>query len=365
MSYILRKKNSRTHARLGILRTKNGRINTPFFLPVATQGAIKFLGTNTLDRLGAQAVLSNTYHLMLQPGSRLIQQMGGLHRFMNWGKPILTDSGGFQVFSLGNMRKVHDTGVDFRDDRTGNLYTLTPKKAIQTQSELGVDIMMALDECPASTLPKKEISDAVRRTTHWAKESKKAFQKLYKYKRKRPLLFGIIQGGLDPDLRKKSLQDLVDIGFDGYAIGGLAVGESNDEMYNILESLVSYMPQDKPRYLMGVGKPENIIKAVSMGVDMFDCVLPTRNARHGQLYTKPKLRNVSNMTYKLLRITNARFKKDKEPLDPTCDSECCSLYSRAYVHHLFKADEPLGKQIATVHNLRFYFRMMKQIRKQI
>jgi queuine tRNA-ribosyltransferase len=356
-----------THARAGILHTKTGSIQTPFFFPIATRGAVKHIGANTLHELGAQAVLSNTYHLMLRPGSKLVKEMGGLHAFMNWDKPILTDSGGYQVFSLGELRKITGRGVTFRDDRTGDTHNLSPEKATRIQADLGVDMMMVLDECPAHTLSKQYIADSVDLTTRWAKRSRKEFFRLFARtpKAKRPLQFGIVQGGLYQDLREKSLRELAAINFEGYAIGGLAVGEANSDMYRILQHIVPQMPKQKPHYLMGVGKPENILEAVKQGIDMFDCVIPTRNARHGLLYTHMKMSTLAQIDYDIVRISNKKYKKMRQPIDVTCDARCCTDYSAAYIHHLFKVGEPLGQQLATMHNLRFYFKMMARIRELI
>lgn len=350
------KKSSRSRARLAVLTTAHGRIKSPFFMPIATKATVKNLTVAELNVLGAQIILSNTYHLYLQPGLDVLKRVGGLHKFMDWSGPILTDSGGFQVFSLSKIRKILPGGVEFRSHIDGSKHTLTPKKVLEIQRVIGSDVAMILDVCPSSKDSKKKVAEAVDITTKWAKEAKKAKNKL----KNGQLMFGIIQGGIYKDLRLQSLSELVEIGFDGYAIGGLAVGESNAEMYKVLDYLTLEMPINKPRYLMGVGTPENIIEAVKRGVDMFDCVIPTREARHGRLYIR-KNKGLGRGFYETINISNAKFKNDKKPIN----NANLKQYSRAYLHHLFKTKEPLALRLATLNNLEFYLTLMPDIRRAI
>ncbi len=363
-------------ARLGKLKTLHGEIETPFFMSIATSGFIKGLTTDEMREINAPVILSNTYHLMLRPGEKLIKRAGGLHEFMNWEKPILTDSGGYQVFSLAKFRKILDSGVKFKSGIDGKEYFLTPRKAIQIQQDLGSDIMMVLDECVENPASYNVALEAVERTTRWAKLCRKIFNDQFSISNKfsmtnfqinRPLLFGIVQGSLYKDLRKKSADDLIKIGFDGYAIGGLAVGEGKSEMYKMVEYSANLLPEDKPRYLMGVGYPEDIVKAVSLGIDMFDCVIPTRNARHGMLFTGLKNIDLKKGTvkYKALNITNKEFREDFKPVDKNCDCELCKNYSRSYLRHLFMSKSFLGQRLATLHNLRFYVRLMEALREEV
>ncbi|MFN3301633.1 MAG: tRNA guanosine(34) transglycosylase Tgt [Patescibacteria group bacterium] len=369
--FVITKKSKKSKARVGRLKTIHGVIKTPFFMPIATRGAIKNLTSEELKNLGTEIILSNTYHLFLKPGEKIIKKIGGLHRFMNWSGPILTDSGGFQVFSLAKMRKVKDNGIEFQSEIDGKKFFLTPEKAIQIQLDLGSDILMSLDECIGYPCSKKEAEKAVKRTTLWAKRGKKEFDrqiKNLKFKIKNsPLLFGIIQGSIFKDLRLRSAKEILDIGFDGYAIGGLAVGEPIKKMYKVLDYLVPLLPENKPRYLMGVGKPEQIVEAVKRGIDMFDCVIPTREARHGKLY-KFSIFNFqfsNKKFYEEINIRNAKYQKDFKPIDKNCHCYTCQNYSRAYLRHLFITQEPLGLRLATIHNLKFYFDLMKKIRKMI
>ncbi len=348
-------------SRAGELKTSHGVIKTPFFMPIATRGFVKGLTPDELDEVGAQIILSNTYHLMLRPGEKLIKEVGGLHKFMNWDKPILTDSGGFQVFSLAKFRKISDKGVKFKSGIDGKEYLLTPEKAIKIQQDLGSDIMMVLDECVANPCSRIKAREAVERTAKWAQQCKVQSSKL---KLKRSLLFGIAQGSLYRDLRKKSVEDLIKIGFDGYAIGGLAVGESKKKLYEMVEFCADLLPEDKPRYLMGVGYPEDIVKAVSFGIDMFDCVIPTRNARHGTLFVDLGEIDLKKgeVKYKVIHIKNSKFKKDFSKIDKNCDCYLCKNFSCAYLRHLFMSDSFLGKRLATLHNLKFYIRLMETLR---
>jgi len=358
------KKSKKSQARLGTLKTAHGEIQTPFFMPIATKAAVKNLTTDELKDLGAEIILSNTYHLYLQPGMEIMKRAGGLHRLMNWPGPILTDSGGFQVFSLSNIRKILKNGVEFRSHLDGSKHLLTPKKVLEIQKIIGSDIAMILDICPPSTAGREEVAKAVEMTTAWAKEAKKIIKKKSKGGQ---LHFAIVQGGVFKDLREQSLKELAPLDFDGYAVGGLAVGESNQEMYQVLDYLAPKMPEKKPRYLMGVGTPENIIEAVRRGIDMFDCVIPTREARHGRLYlwknSNIEYRNSKQFSkiYETVNITNAKFKNDFSAINNTN----LKNYTKAYLHHLFRTGEPLAMRLATLNNLDFYLELMRRIREQI
>ncbi|HRY52836.1 MAG TPA: tRNA guanosine(34) transglycosylase Tgt [Candidatus Portnoybacteria bacterium] len=359
------KKNKKTKQRSGQLTTRNGVIQTPFFMPIATKGAVKSLAPEDLKALGAQIILGNTYHLWLRPGTEIIKKAGDLHKFMNWPGPILTDSGGYQVFSLGEkikkgFVKLSDEGVEFRDPIDGQKYWLTPEKSVEIQLALGSDIIMVLDECPPYPASREQVERAVKRTTEWAARCKKYFDKKVSKKKNRPLLFGIVQGGVHKDLRQQSAQELLAIGFDGYAIGGVAVGEPRKYLKTVLEAVLPLLPQDKPRYLMGLGKPEEIVAAVEAGIDMFDCVIPTREARHGKLYIK---NSGAKGFYKTINILNSKFAKDFTPLDKSCGCYSCANFTRAYLHHLFKVGEPLSLRLATIHNLKFYLGLMEGLRK--
>jgi len=359
------KKSSYSQARLGKLKTGHGTIKTPFFMPIATQGSVKGLTPIQIKDSGAQIVLSNTYHLFLRPGLSVIKKAGGLHKFMNWPGPILTDSGGYQVFSLSKKRKINDKGVEFQSEIDGKSIFLSPAQAIKIQNILGSDIIMSLDECPSWPCSRAYAQKAVARTSAWAKLGKKAYQK----QNIKKLLFGIAQGSVFKDLRAQSAQELVKIGFDGYAVGGLTLGESEKETYQAIQYALQEFPENKPRYLMGAGKPEQIVEAVKMGIDMFDCVIPTRNARHGLLYTRSSMTNPSGLSsknfYQKIHITNAKYKNDFKPLDSNCSCYTCQNFSRAYIRHLFMAKEQLGKTLASIHNLSFYLNLMKEIRGMI
>ncbi|MFA5047709.1 MAG: tRNA guanosine(34) transglycosylase Tgt [Patescibacteria group bacterium] len=362
--FKLIKRSKKTQARLGELITAHGKIATPFFMPIATKAAVKNLTADELKELGAQIVLSNTYHLYLTPGTEVMKKAGGLHKFMDWPGPILTDSGGFQVFSLSKIRKILPGGIEFSSHLDGSKHILTPKKVLDIQKIIGSDIAMILDVCPSSRAPQKEVAEAVEITTKWAKISKRQVKS--SKSKVQSLFFAIVQGGLYKDLRLKSLGDLVKLNFDGYAIGGLAVGETKEEMYGVLDYLTKEMPENKPRYLMGVGTPENIFEAIKRGVDMFDCVIPTREARHGRLYvTKGKTSVLQpgkkNLVYETINITNARYKNDFLSINNTN----LRKYSRAYLHHLFKTGEPLAMRLATLNNLDFYLSLMKSMREAI
>lgn len=320
-------------------------------MPIATAGAIKGLTTDEIRDLGAQVLLGNAYHLHLRPGEDTIVKAGGLHEFMNWDRPILTDSGGYQIFSLAKIRKLKDDGVEFQSHLDGTKIFLTPEKAIEIQQKLGADIIMCLDECPAADKDLDYVEKSLKLTTDWARRCKEYHEK----KKSESILFGIVQGGMHAELRKQSAKELIEIGFDGYAIGGLSVGEPNEVMYEMLGVTVPELPEDRPRYLMGVGTPEDILQAVERGIDMFDCVLPTRNARHGQLFTSKGL----------VRIKNEAYKEDFSPLDPECDCEVCKNYTKAYLRHLFMSGEILSIRLNTLHNVAYYLKLMKNIRKAI
>jgi queuine tRNA-ribosyltransferase len=342
------------NARRGSLKTAHGEIQTPFFMTIGTVGAVKGLVPEEIRDLGGQVILSNTYHLHLRPGEESVAKAGGLHKFMNWDGPILTDSGGYQVFSLAKIRKLKEEGVEFQSHLDGSKIFLSPEKAIEIQSKLGSDIMMCLDECPGADKDRSYVEKSLALTTRWAQRCKDHHSSSAGRQGTR-LLFGIVQGGMHSDLRERSARELVEIGFDGYAIGGLSVGEESSVMYQMLEATVPELPEDKPRYLMGVGTPENILEAVERGVDMFDCVLPTRNARHGLLYTAGGQ----------VRIKNEKYKEDFSPLDPKCICYTCKNYTKAYLRHLFISGEILSLRLNTLHNVAFYLNMMKGIRGAI
>lgn len=350
-SFEVRAVDGKTSARLGRMKTNHGEVDTPLFMPVGTRGAVKTMAPGELKLAGAKMILSNTYHLYLRPGNELIKEAGGLHRFIAWDGPILTDSGGFQIFSLNETLKVKDEGVDFRSIIDGSLHHLSPEMAIDIQHDLGSDIMMVLDECPPYPADKDRILAAVERSLAWAKRCKERSE----LKETGQALFGIVQGGTYPDLRDYSLKETVKIGFDGYGIGGFSVGEPHDMMFEILAGFLPDMPFEAPRYLMGVGNPASILHAISLGVDMFDCVLPTRIARNGTAFTKK-----GN-----LNIKNAAFAKDLTSLDGTCKCYACANFTRAYIRHLFKAGEILALRLLTWHNLNFLFDMIAQASEAI
>ncbi|HIV80541.1 MAG TPA: tRNA guanosine(34) transglycosylase Tgt [Candidatus Avanaerovorax faecigallinarum] len=350
VTYDLIKSDSKTKARRGVLHTPHGDIQTPVFMPVGTQATVKAMRPEQVEEMGAEIILSNTYHLYLRPGHELIRQAGGLHKFMNWHKAILTDSGGFQVFSLGKLRKITEEGVRFQSHIDGSRHMLTPEKAVEIQNALGSDIMMAFDECAPYPADYRYVKDSMERTTRWLKRCKDAHRNT-----ERQALFGIMQGGMYKDLRKQSAEEIVDLDLPGYAIGGLSVGEPKDLMLEVLDDCVDYLPKEKARYMMGVGTPDYIFEGVERGVDMFDCVLPTRIARHGMAMT----------TFGRVNIKNAKYEKDFTPLDEHCDCYTCRNYSKAYLRHLFKADEMLSAMLLSNHNLYFLVNMMKGIRKSI
>jgi len=337
------------YARRGQLTLKHGIIQTPVFMPVGTYGAVKSLTPDDLSSLGAQIILGNTFHLMLRPGMGVIKAHNDLHGFMNWQKPILTDSGGFQVFSLGDLRKITEAGVTFKSPIDGSKIFMGPEESMQVQRDLGSDIVMIFDECTPYPATVDEAASSMRLSLRWALRSKQA------YGDNPNALFGIVQGGMYEHLRQESISGLVDIGFDGYAIGGLSVGEPKEEMMQTLDAIHPLMPVDKPRYLMGVGTPEDLVEAVRRGIDMFDCVMPTRNARNGHLFT----------TFGVVKIRNSQYEFDTGPLDEACTCYTCQNYSRAYLRHLDKCKEMLGSRLNTLHNLHYYLTLMKELREAI
>lgn len=337
-------------SRLGRLITKHGTVNTPAFMPVGTCGTVKAMMPESVAATGAEILLGNTYHLMLRPGADLVEKMGGLHKFMNWDKPILTDSGGFQVMSLSGLRKIKEEGVTFSSHIDGRKYFLSPEESIKIQHKLDSNITMCMDECTPYPSTYEDCAKSMRMSMRWAKRSKDAFVDRDGYG-----IFGIQQGNVFKDLREESAQALKKIGFDGYAIGGLAIGEGQEKMFEVLDYAPDMLPEDKPRYLMGVGRPDDIVGAVLRGVDMFDCVMPTRSGRTAQAFTK----------YGPINIRNSRHKEDYRPLEEGCDCPLCSHYSRAYIHHLQKCNEVLGIMLLTWHNIRYYERLMQGLRNAI
>ena len=340
------KKHSHSSARLGILETPRGKIDTPCFMPVGTQATVKALTRENLESIGAQIILGNTYHLYLRPGHDLIQSLGGLHKFMNWTHPILTDSGGYQVFSMNKLTKVTEEGVKFKSHIDGSSHFISPEKAVEIQEALGADIIMAFDEPTPYPADLATTQKSLSLTTRWAKRCKDALQS------KNQCLFGIIQGGMHPNLRKESSEQIIELDFPGYAIGGLSVGEEKHLMNDMTELTSSLLPELKPRYLMGVGTPEDLLTCSSMGVDMFDCVMPTRNARNGYLF----------ITGGKINIRNSQYHNDPKPIDSNCSCYTCKNYSRAYLRHLIMAGEILAMHLLTLHNSYFYQNWMKNIR---
>jgi queuine tRNA-ribosyltransferase len=344
--FDLIKQDSKTSARLGKMITPHGMVHTPAFMPVGTQGTVKSMLPEEIKNCGAEIILGNTYHLYLRPGHETIKKLGGLHRFMNWPDPILTDSGGFQVYSLSALRKITPDGVMFRSHIDGSQHFLSPQKAIEIQEALGSDIMMCLDDCTPYPATLSQTKESLALTVRWADLCRTAKTSVNQ------ALFGIIQGGTYLDLRKQAVEQTAVLGFDGYALGGVSVGEPKEIMYEITDSITPLLPADKPRYLMGVGTPEDIVFGVSCGIDMFDCVIPTRCARHGLLFTNSEK----------IVIKNSRWRECNDPLDETCDCYTCKHYSRAYLRHLYVAGEILSMVLNTIHNVRYYMRLMEQIR---
>lgn len=350
LKYTLHKKEKHTGARLGEIETPHGKIQTPVFMPVGTQATVKAVSPEELKAMSAEIILSNTYHLWLRPGDDLVKEAGGLHQFMNWDRPILTDSGGFQVFSLAKLRQIKEEGVHFRSHLDGRKLFLGPEEAIGIENNLGADIIMSFDECPDYNHDYDYVKKSIARTTRWAERGLKAH--------KRPdeqALFGILQGAGYKDLRLQHAKDMISLDFPGYSIGGLSVGESKEEMYGVMDYLLPVMPENKPRYLMGVGSPDALIEGVIRGVDMFDCVLPTRIARNGTTMT-------SNGR---LVVKNAKYARDFRPIDEHCDCYTCRNYTRAYVRHLLKTDETFGLRLTSIHNLHFLTHLMADIRESI
>ncbi len=349
MTFSIDKKDSKTEARSGFLETAHGRIETPVFMPVGTAATVKTLSPRELKEIGAQIILSNAYHLYLRPGHRLIREMGGLHRFMGWDGPILTDSGGFQVFSLSGLCKVTDDGVSFQSHLDGSSHFFSPETAVEIQEQLGADIIMAFDECLPFPSTRKATKTGLDRTINWARRCRES------HKKTDQLLFGIVQGGFYEDLRKEAAERIVELDFPGYALGGLSVGETQPLMLEVLDQVVPILPRDRPHYLMGVGLPEDILESVIRGVDLFDCVMPTRHARTGWLFT----------SFGRIIIKNARYTADPKPIDPDCGCYTCLNFSRAYLRHLYISQETLGIRLNTLHNLYYYHRLMDGIREAI
>jgi queuine tRNA-ribosyltransferase len=341
-------------ARAGAIKTHRGEIRTPAFMPVGTAATVKAMRPEEVRASGADIILGNTYHLMLRPGAERIARLGGLHHFMGWERPILTDSGGYQVMSLSELSKVSEQGVAFASHVDGSRHMLTPERSVEVQQLLGSDVVMAFDQLVPATSPREQQVGAMERSMRWAKRSREEFDRGGEHA-ERAALFGIQQGGLDEGLRRVSAEALIEIGFDGYAVGGLAVGEGQEAMLGCLDFAVDMLPADKPRYLMGVGKPDDVVEAVRRGIDMFDCVLPTRSGRTGQAFTADGP----------LNLRNARFAEDQEPMEPGCPCPACTRFGRAYVHHLVKSGEILGAMLMTQHNLWFYQRLMQGIRDAI
>ena len=338
-------------ARLGLLKTSRGIIKTPAFMPVGTQGTVKGVFTSDILKTGTDIILGNTYHLLLRPGVQILEKFGGLHQFMNWNKPILTDSGGYQIMSLSKLNKIDlKLGAIFKSHLDGKKIILSPEKSIQVQKAINSDILMVLDECPKMTRDKKILSSAINVSTNWAKRCKIEFGN-----NKSKALFGIVQGGVYKDLRVESVSKLIEIGFDGYAMGGLAVGERQEDMFKILNETTKFLPKNKPRYLMGVGTPSDILGAVKEGIDMFDCVMPTRSGRTGLAFTWEGK----------LNLKNSKFQKDLSPLDKTCDICELNKYSKSYLNHLIKSDEMLSSMLISLHNIHFYQQFMREIRSSI
>lgn len=348
LKFEVLKKHNKT--RLGKLHTKHGIVNTPAFMPVGTCGTVKAMMPESVAETGAEILLGNTYHLMLRPGADLVEKMGGLHKFMNWPKPILTDSGGFQVMSLKGLRKITEEGVSFKSHVDGRQYFLSPEESMRIQHKLDSNITMCFDECTPFPATYDEAKKSMQRSMRWAKRSRDAFVDRDGYG-----IFGIQQGSVFEDLRQESAIELKKIGFDGYAIGGLAVGEGQDKMFEVLDYAPTMLPEDRPRYLMGVGKPDDIVGAVLRGVDMFDCVMPTRSGRTAQAFTE----------YGPVNIRNARHKEDYRPIEEACDCPLCKNYTRAYIHHLQKCNEILAVMLLSWHNIRYYERLMQGIRKSL
>lgn len=353
--FTLEKVDDKTKARAGILTTPHGKVLTPIFMPVGTQATVKTVSPQELYEVGVQILLGNSYHLYLRPGHELVREAGGLHQFMGWSLPILTDSGGYQVFSLAELRKITDEGVIFQSHLDGSYHTFTPESVVDIQRNLGSDVMMVLDECTPYPCSYEYALKANNRTMKWAERCLNQFYQTNPPLEKHQIIFGIVQGSTYEPIRKMSTEQLTELGFDGYGIGGLAVGEPNTMMLEMTDLCTDLLPQDRARYLMGVGKPEDIVKAISLGVDMFDCVIPTRNGRNGTVYTREGK----------LVVKNSSFQKDFLSIEEGCDCITCRNFSRAYLRHLFQAEEILGLRLATIHNLHFYMKLVEQARQAI
>ena len=349
MEFSVAQTDRQTGARAGTLTTAHGRIDTPTFMPVGTLGPVKGIDPRDLEQLGFRLLLNNAYHLYLRPGHKVVEEMGGLHRFTGWQGAILTDSGGFQIFSLAKLCKIMDEGVSFQSHLDGSAHFITPERAIEIQEALGADIIMAFDQCVALPAEPDVVREAVRRTSLWAARCQAS------RRRTDQALFGIVQGGLDLHLRTASARDLVGLGFEGYAVGGLSVGESKEEMYRMLDGTVPELPSTKPRYLMGVGMPENLIEGVARGIDLFDCVVPSRHGRTGWLFT----------SFGRVLIKQAQYARDEQPIDPACGCPVCARYSRAYLHHLYNVKEMLASRLNTIHNLWHFSDFMRRMRASI
>ncbi len=349
LTFDIEKESSKCSARSGVIHTKRGDIKTPVFMPVGTAATVKAMRPDNLHEIGSQIILSNTYHLYLRPGEDIIREAGGLHKFMNWDKPILTDSGGFQVFSLGPIRKITEEGVAFRSYIDGSKHFISPEKSIQIQKALDSDIVMAFDECVEANAEKAYVEASLKRTTRWLKRCKKEFQGSDNN------LFGIMQGGMFQDLRRESAKQIVDLDLNGYAIGGLSVGEPKEVMYEVLDYAVDFLPKVKPRYLMGVGSPDALLEGIERGIDMFDCVLPSRLGRNGAAFTSKGQ----------VSIKNAKYERDFTPLDEHCDCYTCRNYSKAYLRHVFKSNEIISSMLLTNHNLRFLINLVNEAREAI
>lgn len=362
--FTISKKDSGSKARTGVIETAHGAVHTPVFLPIGTKGAIKSIAAEELKFWGAEMILANTYHLWQRPGDALIAKAGGLHKFMNWPGAIFTDSGGFQVFSLSKLVKTDDRGVKFRSELDGSLHLLTPEISVQIQVNLGSDIALVLDEFPGFPATKKRAEQSVKRTTAWAIRALQEHKRLIvEDAHPHQQLWGIIQGSSYADLRRQSTAEIQALGFSGLCIGGVAVGEPAEVMYQAVQNTLTYCNEDLPKHLLGVGTPEQIVRAVALGVDSFDCVIPTREARHGKFYVNLKVQDGNG--YYTLNIDNQRFKEDFTPIDDTCNCYGCQNFTRAYIRHLFASQEPLGLRLATMHNLRFYLNLMERIRETI
>jgi queuine tRNA-ribosyltransferase len=342
-------------ARLGRLNFRRGIVDTPAFMPVGTYGSVKAMTPEELHGVGSQIILGNTFHLMLRPGADIIAAHGGLHEFMNWDGPILTDSGGFQVFSLESLREISEEGVEFRSPVNGDLVKLTPERSIEVQHALDADVVMVFDECAPYPVDLDPARRSMELSLRWARRSRDTFDRVKEGRDTDAALFGIVQGSIYPELRQESLQGLTEIGFDGYAVGGLAVGEPEEERLKVLEDIEPAMPVERPRYLMGVGTPDDLVGAVARGMDLFDCVIPTRHARNGQLFT----------SVGKINLRNSRYRADTAPPDPDCACNTCQHYSRAYLSHLHRCNEILGARLATLHNLHYYHALMAEIRQAI